>query len=138
MTRVNAYLEFSGDMVGLAGVGCGPNFGRIPVGWTAQQLLKSYWVRIIRPPDGEETCKMGVHVEMMENWLPAQIKFCKADGSHLIATDMDTAKHCGAEYILLSNYVLPIDVPNVVPRDLDLDGISTPPTPPMSWQRWLR
>ena len=105
-----------------------------PIVYTAEQLLNTEWVRIIRPPDGEETCKMGVHVKRMEpNWLPAQIKFFKADGRHLIATPMDTAKSCGAEYIMLSNYVLPIDdKKEVAPPTVDLDGISTPPSPPMN------
>ena len=136
VTHVTAYLEFSGDMVGLPGVGGlrGPNFGRIPIVWTAEQLLNTEWVRIIRPPVGEETCEMGVHVERMEpNWRPAQIKFFKADGRHLIATPMDTAKSCGADYIMLSKYVLPIDdKKEVAPPTVDLDGISTPPSPPMN------
>ena len=136
VTHVTAYLEFSGEMVGLPGVGGlrGPNFGRIPIVFTAEQLLNTEWVRIIRPPDGEETCKMGVHVKRMEpNWRPAQIKFFKADGRHLIATPMDSAKSCGADYIMVSKYVLPIDrKKKVAPPTVDVDGISTPPSPPMT------
>ena len=78
---------------------------------------------------------MGVHVKRMEpNWRPAQIKFFKADGRHLIATPMDSAKSCGADYIMVSKYVLPIDrKKKVAPPTVDLDGISTPPTPPMNF-----
>ena len=86
VTHVKAYLEFSGANVGLAGVGRGPNFGRIPVDWTAGQLMNTkHWVRIIRPLAAEEeTAKMGAHVEMMEpyNWRPAQIKFCNGMDLH--------------------------------------------------------
>ena len=105
-----AYLEFSGQQVGLAGVGSGLTFGMIPKSWTAGQLIASEaWIKILGIPNGKPI--EGTHyVPMTIDWRPEQVTFHKSDGRSMKAVAMDSAASCFADWITLSNYKVPIEV----------------------------
>ena len=134
-THIPAYMELSGAQVGLPGVGEGENWGKIPIDWDAGTVIHmAGWAKIIQAPVGEEPCKVGRHIEMMDpvSWRPKQVTYHSKNGSSVRAVAQDTAKICNADWITLSNYRIPIGCPDLVDKDVvDLDEVVTPRTPPM-------
>ena len=130
-------MNVSGQQMGLGGVGCAhgkalDTWGLIPTRWTAQQLTATqHWWRILptTPKLGEEI-KIGLDFEpMATGWSPAQVWYAKRSGDQvgqIVAVGSDDPAWCGAEWILLSPTVLPIQV-EVIPQ-VDM-AVSTPPTP---------
>ena len=107
--HVPAYLEFYGQQVGLAGVGSGQTFGMIPKSWTAGQLVGAdHWIKILGLPNGQPIS--GTHYVPMMNWTPSQVVFHRADGRSMRAVAMDSAASCYADWIILSNYKVPIEI----------------------------
>ena len=114
-------------------MGTGPNYGMIPKTFTARQLKRGHWVRILAPQGTDEIPTIGKHWDYMEPivWKPAQVTYRRADMTSLLATDQDSAESTNADYITLSNYVLEIETWKHNGEHIDLAGIQTPPTPPM-------
>ena len=117
-SHVPAYLEFSGQQVGLAGVGSGLTFGLVPKSWTAGQLIwTQHWIKILGLPNCEPL--LGTHYEPIPSWRPRQVTFHKYDGRSMTAVDSDSAASCSADWITLSNYQVPIEVlPVQVPGEV--------------------
>ena len=137
MTHIKAYMNISGQQMGLAGVGCAhgkalDTWGLIPTKLTAQQLTATpHWWRILptSPEPGEEI-KVGIHFEPMElGWSPAQVWYARKKEEQvdqIAVVGSDDPAWCGAQWIILSPTVLPI-VTEVIPQ-VDI-AVSTPPTP---------
>ena len=65
-------------------------------------------------------------------WQAKQVTYHTRKGSSMIAVDLDTAKTCGADWMTLSNYRIPIMCLDVVEKKMaDVDKVTTPPTPPI-------
>ena len=130
--RIAVYLEFSGTQVGLVGLDpSGADFGRIPVDWTALQVKETPgWVKILRAPRAGENAERGTHYELLDQagWAPAQVKYVTKEGKTMIALANDTPREACADYIVLSNYVLPIDV-HACEEPPELADVATPVTP---------
>ena len=147
---IPAYLEFSGAQVAILGSGVAKGitedkFGKIPSSWSAQQILCSgLWVRVLATPELDDhgqtgPALRGVHWEEymqpgqaeFTSWRPRQVKFVKHNEDPLIAVASDSAETTRADYILLSNYILPIEVVgNHGPEDLDTFSLPSTPTTP--------
>ena len=147
---IPAYLEFSGAQVAILGSGVAKGitedkFGKIPSSWSAQQILCSgLWVRVLATPELDDHGQLGpalrgVHWEEymqpgqaeFTSWRPRQVKFVKHNEDPLIAVASDSAETTRADYILLSNYILPIEVVgNHGPEDLDTFSLPSTPTTP--------
>jgi len=147
---IPAYLEFSGAQVAILGSGVAKGitedkFGKIPSTWTAQQILCSgLWVRVLATPELDDHGQLGpalrgVHWEEymqpgqaeFTSWRPRQVKFVKHNEDPLIAVASDSAETTRADYILLSNYILPIEVVgNHGPEDLGTFSLPSTPTTP--------
>ena len=109
-SHVPAFLEFSGQQVGLNGVGSGLTFGMIPKSWTAGQMTNTFhWIKVLAIPDGEPI-KNTHYVIMNPDWKPKQVTFHKRDGRSMVAVAMDSAASCYADWITLSNYTVPIEI----------------------------
>ena len=108
-SHVPAFLELSGQQVGLNGVGSGPTFGMIPKSWAAGQMTNTYhWIKVFATPDGKPI--KDTHYEIMDpDWRPKQVTFHKRDGRSMVAVAMDSAASCHADWITLSNYTVPAD-----------------------------
>ena len=76
-THIEAYVQFSGQRVGLAGVGSGKNWGKIPTHFTVDQMKRSIWIRILTPPlSPDQPVTAGVNYEPMPlHWAPNQVWF---------------------------------------------------------------
>jgi len=147
---IPAYLEFSGAQVAILGSGVAKGisedkFGKIPSSWSAQQILCSgLWVRVLATPELDDHGQLGpalrgVHWEEymqpgqaeFTSWRPRQVKFVKHNEDPLIAVASDSAETTRADYILLSNYILPIEVVgNHGPEDLGTFSLPSTPTTP--------
>ena len=147
---IPAYLEVSGAQVAILGSGVAKGisedkFGKIPPHWSAQKIICSgLWVRVLATPELDDhgqtgPALRGVHYEEymppgqaeFTSWRPRQVKFVKFvndSASEVIAVANDSAETTGADYILLSNFVLPIEVVGNH-GDEDLDTFATPSTP---------
>ena len=106
----------------------------IPVHWTALQLRQATsWVKILRAPQEGEKVEWGIHCEPLDQagWAPAQVKYVAntpKGPSAMIAVENDTPSAAQADYIVLFNYMLPIDVEESG-ESPDLDDVPTPQTP---------
>ena len=136
-THIPAYLEVSGSQVGLPGVGQGENWEKVPTNWDAGTITRMVgWVKIIQAPMKGEPCHFGKHVEMMDPiaWQAKQVTYHTRKGSSMIAVDLDTAKTCGADWMTLSNYRIPIMCLDVVEKKMaDVDKVTPPPGANILW-----
>ena len=126
---IPAYLEFSGAQVAIIGSGVNKgiraaNFGKIPPHWEARQILNTTpWAKVLATPEVDDhgftrRPLPGVHYEVyaqpdqaeFTRWMPQQVKFVQHNREPLIAVATDTANSTDADYILLSNFILPIHV----------------------------
>ena len=126
---IPAYLEFSGAQVAIIGSGVqkgirAANFGKIPPHWEARYILNSGpWARVLATPEVDDHGLTrrplpGVHYEVyaqpdqaeFTRWMPQQVKFVQHNREPLIAVATDTANSTDADYILLSNFILPVHV----------------------------
>ena len=155
-THIEAYMIFSGDRLGLAGVGAGANWGKIPRNWTAGQLkATTTWMRILTPmrSPGDPIVIDVNYTHLPHGWAPKQVWFAKrkrdhigemrslvhncftqytADNTELLpALGNDSPAQYNAEWILLSNSVVQILVENILQADIDLNEVDTPRTPSM-------
>ena len=110
-SHVPAFLEFSGQRVGINGVGSGPTFGMIPKSWDAGQMTNTYhWIKVLATPVGKQKPIQDTHYEIMDpDWRPKQVTFHQRNERRMVAVAMDSAASCHADWITLSNYTMPAD-----------------------------
>ena len=113
-----------GTQVCASGVGIGLQFGTYPGSWTCQQVLESGWVTILKNPASKETAVKGVHWDENEFEFKAIILL----PSGIIAVPLD---HIGA-YDTDSIVVMDTTIDHQFESNIchEVDGLSTPPTPP--------
>ena len=108
--------------------------GKVPISWDAKAITSQIgWVKILQAPMKGEPCHFGRHVEMMDPiaWQAKQVTYHTRKGRSMIAVDLDTAETCGADWMTLSNYKVPIMCMDVADKKMaDVDKVTTPPTPP--------
>ena len=128
--RICAYT-IGGTQVCAPGVGTGLQFGTYPRSWTCKEVLETRWVTILKTPASNETPVKGVHWE--ENEFEFKAITLLPSGIPAVATDEI------GDYFTDSIVVMDTTIDHQCESTIchEVDGLSTPPTPPPGSSQWF-